>query len=140
MNEYKRISDFLQNWDLDPSDVKKAFLRLQKKFEFMENCQTTFRSRPNISHSLRAKVQVIDKGNNRLFALVDIIDDDPTERWLSVCFYENIITDKEKLGNLIPDGILGEDGYCFDVFEYDETLLVYLEKKIEEAYENIQNT
>ncbi len=40
----------------------------------------------------------------------------------------------EGRGERIPNGILGEDGYCFDLFENDESLLLYLEKKIDEAH------
>ncbi|MFC1533815.1 hypothetical protein ACFL7M_10670 [Thermodesulfobacteriota bacterium] len=137
MKKLDPISDFLKTWDKDPGDVKKAFSKLQHKLTIMENSRITFISRPGISHSLRASIRTGEHDNNRLFALVDIIDDNPTERWLSVCFYEDSITDEEELGNLIPKGILGEDGHCFDVFEYDETLLLYLEKKIKEAYQNV---
>jgi len=39
-----------------------------------------------------------------------------------------------ELGNLIPKGLLDEDGYCFDVDAYDEILLFYIGGRINEAY------
>jgi hypothetical protein len=139
MDNHHIMSNIFQNWEHDPRGVKDAFLRLQDKLRTKENGRMTFKSRPGVSHSLRASVRVVGGAGDRLFALIDIIDDDPQNRWLSVCFYENTITDDAALGNRIPKGLLGEDGYCFDVFEYDESLLVYLESKIDEAFENIQN-
>jgi hypothetical protein len=50
-----------------------------------------------------------------LFALVDVIDDDPAARWLSVCFYADMITDPEELGDVAPGGLAGEDARCFDL-------------------------
>ena len=44
----------------------------------------------------------------------------------------------KKEGNLVPEGILGEDGYCFDLFEYDRDLMTYIEQRIAEAYSNVR--
>jgi hypothetical protein len=67
---------------------------------------------------------------------MDVIDDDPDSRWLSVCFYPDMITDPEERGNIIPLGLLGEDGYCFDYDEWNEEFLRYLETRLDEAHEN----
>jgi hypothetical protein len=45
-----------------------------------------------------------------------------------------MITDPEARGNLIPTGLLGEDGYCFDLEGWDEEYLRYLEVRQDEAY------
>ncbi len=45
-----------------------------------------------------------------------------------------MIDDPEELGNLIPQGILGEDGYCFDLEELDDSFVDYLNGRIDEAY------
>jgi hypothetical protein len=65
--------------------------------------------------------------------MLDVIDDDPDERWLSICFYGDMITDPEEKGDLIPEGLLGEDGYCFDLDAWNEDDLTYLEKRLAEA-------
>ena len=45
--------------------------------------------------------------------MVDIIDDDPADRWLSVCFYDELVDDPKGLGDEVPGGLLGEDAKCF---------------------------
>ena len=67
--------------------------------------------------------------------MLDVIDDDPGHRWLSVCFYGDMITDPDELGDLIPGGLLGSDGYCFDISEEDDALREYVGVRIQEAYE-----
>jgi hypothetical protein len=65
--------------------------------------------------------------------MIDVIDDEPENRWLSVCFYEDLITDPEELGDFIPEGLQGGDGYCFDVDEFEEETAQYLEDRLREA-------
>jgi hypothetical protein len=72
-----------------------------------------------------------------IFVLVDIIDDDPDHRWLSACFYADMITDPEEKGEVIPAGILGEDGYCFDLYAYDPKMVSYIGKRIDEAHNHL---
>jgi hypothetical protein len=66
--------------------------------------------------------------------MVDVIDDDPAERWLSVCFYGDMITDPEERGEVIPGGLAGSDGYCFDMYDDDEKLAHYLVERMKEGY------
>jgi hypothetical protein len=134
--EMKEMENFLRYWKGDPGNLKKAFLELMHRIESKKEISLSFKARPGISFSLRAGVNGPDGGKSRLFALVDIIDDDPENRWLSVCFYEGTMTDKDGLGNLIPGGILGEDGYCFDLDENNEYRISYLKERIDEAYRN----
>jgi hypothetical protein len=68
--------------------------------------------------------------------MIDIIDDDPKQRWLSVCFYGDTIEDPDDQGDLIPGGLLGSDGYCFNLTESDESLKEYVGQRIQEAYEH----
>jgi hypothetical protein len=64
--------------------------------------------------------------------MVDVIEDNP--RWLSVCFYDEMITDPEEKGDFVPEGLLGEDAVCFDIEELDEELIRYIEIRLDEAY------
>jgi hypothetical protein len=66
--------------------------------------------------------------------MIDVIDDDPKARWLSVCFYGDMIQDPDEHGDFIPEGLLGADGHCFDIDEADESLLQYVRARIQEAY------
>ena len=68
--------------------------------------------------------------------MIDVIDDDPKERWLSVCFYGDTIIDPDEEGDLIPEGLLGDDGYCFDLVDADKFLMTYVRQRIQEAYKS----
>jgi hypothetical protein len=132
-HEQVEMLHLLEDWTRDPSGVKAVFERLGNALSKTENTTFSFKARPGVSYSLRAWAKG-PYARKTLFALVDVIDDDPENRWLSVCFYEEMITDPEELGNIVPNGILGDDGHCFDLFEYDASLFSYLEKRISEAY------
>jgi len=134
--DYVQMVDLLAAWQEDPGDIRSAFLRLKRHVSEKGSTLFFFKSRPGISYSLRATLAGSGSGDDRLFAMVDIIDDDPENRWLSVCFYGDTITDPDQEGDLVPDGISGEDGYCFDLYQYDESAISYLEQRIDEAYEN----
>jgi hypothetical protein len=93
-----------------------------------------FKGRAGVSYSLRAKHEN-QKGRD-LFVMVDVIDDDPEARWLSVCFYGDLITDPDEKGDLVPGGLAGDDGYCFNLDEWDENEIAYLEERLGEACAN----
>lgn len=135
-SEFAELIELLENWKNDSQKMQKAFLIMKDKLADKENTMLGFKSRPGVSYSLRAYFSGSDNKQKPqpLFALVDIIDDDPDNRWLSICFYTQMVTDPEEIGNLVPEGILGEDGYCFDLFEFDETLIAYVKQKVDEAY------
>ena len=66
--------------------------------------------------------------------MVDVIEDDP--RWLSICFYGEMIADPEEKGDFVPEGLIGEDAVCFDLEQRDEALIRYIETRMDEAYRN----
>lgn len=128
------IDDFLEMWTVDNNEMKKAFIRLKKHLENMSGVTFAFKGRAGVSYSLRAKHE--NQTARDLFVMVDVIDDDPEERWLSVCFYGDLITDPQEKGDLVPDGLSGEDGYCFDLDEWNEDDVLYLEARLSEACSN----
>ncbi len=134
--EYAEMADFFERWTDDSENMKSAFVKLQERLSKKENATFSFKSRPGISYSFRANLGKTGDMEGRLFVMVDIVDDDPENRWLSVCFYGDMITDPNEEGDLVPEGLLGEDGYCFDLYEYDEAAISYLELRIDEAYTN----
>lgn len=90
-----------------------------------------FLARPGVSLSLR----ILNPSLKRpLVAMLDVIDDDPENRWLSVCFYADLITDPQELGDIIPGGLQGGDGYCFDVEGDDGAPGEYLAERLREAW------
>lgn len=129
------MKNLLDAWTEDPGSVKKAFLELHDALLRRPHTFSHFVSRPAISYSLRVGIREgVSRYTRPLFALVDIVDGAPGERWLSVCFYADMVTDPENLGNLVPRGLLGEDGHCFDLTAYDKEVLGYLMERIEETY------
>lgn len=136
--EFDELAEVLEDWKDGPQKIKTVFLKIKDTLLQKDHTVFNFKSRPGISYSLRAYLKKRGKKKKSLFALVDIIDDDPQNRWLSICFYTEMITDPKELGNLVPEGILGVDGYCFDLFEFDQHLITYVEQKINEAYSYVR--
>ena len=135
-DEQNDMVRLLDGWTDDPQNMKTAFVELKNKFQGREGVTFSFKSRPGVSYSLRVNARKSRQKDRPLFALMDIVDDQSKSRWLSVCFYSDLVTDPEGEGNLVPEGILGEDGYCFDLFEYDRDLITYIEQRVDEAYAN----
>lgn len=134
--EYVQMAGLLDAWTEDPANVRPAFIDLRDALSTKETVAFSFKSRPGISYSFRGYVPKTGNANGRLFVMMDIVDDDPMNRWLSVCFYGDMITDAEEIGDLVPGGLLGEDGYCFDLYEDDPAAIAYLKERIDEAHRN----
>ena len=130
----KQIDTFIENWVETDSKNRQAFIELYDHLKRLDGVVLEFNERPNVSYSLRPKHT--SQKNRLLFAMVDVIDDVPQERWLSVCFYGEMITDPDETGDLIPEGLLGEDGYCFDLYEYDRDEVEYLKQRLSQAWTN----
>lgn len=127
---------FLAGWEKDPNQIKPVFERFKNVLESFQGAELSFKSRPGVSYSLRGTCP----GNGRdVFVLVDVVDDDPEERWLSVCFYDDQITDEKELGDWVPEGLGGEDARCFDVSEAEGEVVGYTEERIKEAWKNAKN-
>jgi hypothetical protein len=120
--------------------MKGAFIRLKQRMSGKKHVTFTFISRPGVSYSLRASMGNLGKGGRPLFVMIDIIDDDSENRWLSVCFYADMIEDPDEKGDFVPEGLLGEDGYCFDLYEHDEDMILYIEQRIDEAQADMAAT
>ncbi|MEJ2041409.1 MAG: septal ring lytic transglycosylase RlpA family protein [Desulfosarcinaceae bacterium] len=87
------LDEFLVEWEDTPERTKAAFLRLKQHLEAKPGVSLEFVSRPGITYSLRASHE--NQQDKPLFVLVDVIEDQP--RWLSVCFYMEMIDDDEGL-------------------------------------------
>ena len=124
---------FLRGWAGPTSPVRDFLLQLKATILELNGTELDFLARPGVSYSLRA--EVASGGHARLLILMDVVDDEPANRWLSVCFYADAVSDPQGVGNLVPKGILGEDGYCFDVFGEEGSLLGYLKRRIRESYD-----
>jgi hypothetical protein len=127
----QELESFIENWTETQGQNKKAFIRLKDYVSAMPGVHLDFISRPGVTHSLRANHK--NQENRPLFLIMDVVEERP--RWLSVCFYSETINDPEDRGVFVPKGLLDEDAICFDVEEYDETLVRYLEARFDEAHQ-----
>lgn len=123
---------FIKGWETDPNEVKTVFQHFKTVLESFDGVELSFKARPNVSYSLRG---ACPKHERDLFVMVDVVDDDPAERWLSVCFFDDQITDADELGDWVPEGLAGADARCFDVSTSDESLVSYTEARIREAWQ-----
>lgn len=123
------LETFIEGWEETEEHNKSTFLRLRSYLENQEGVALDFQPRPGVTYSLRAKHAA--QKSKELFVMVDVIEDDP--RWLSVCFYGDMITDPDEMGDFVPEGLLGEDAVCFDIETREEDLIQYVEKRLDEA-------
>lgn len=129
------LSLVLADWPEDQAGLRRAFQELTAFAQDLPGARGSLVSRAGVSHSFRADLATPGKNRARpVFMLVDVVVS-PADPWfLSVCFYEDEVTDPEELGNPIPQGLYDETGYCFDVDEYDSDLMAYLENRGREAH------
>jgi hypothetical protein len=80
----KAVQAFIDAWVDDPLGTKSIFSALFNDLVEKKQVKLEFHERPGISYSLRG---IHEKQISRpLFVMIDVIDDDPNARWLSVCF------------------------------------------------------
>lgn len=124
------IKQFIADWPASSSLCRDLFIQLKTHLQSLEGIRLQFAARPGVTYSLRAGHA--HQGDRALFAMIDVIDDDP--RWLSICFYSEMVSDPEERGDYVPGGLLGEDGLCFDLEPGDEGLVSYVTARLDEAH------
>jgi len=128
----QELESFIKNWKETPEQNKKVFMRLRDHMASKPGVNLDFIPREGLTYSLRAAHE--SQKHKPLFVMVDVIEDTP--RWLSVCFYNEMIADPDENGDFVPDGLLGEDALCFDLEEYNEEEIRYAEARMDEAYKS----
>jgi hypothetical protein len=127
----REVESFLGQWLPPGEPLRLWFTRMYRELVAMEGVSLEFVARPGVSYSLRPRHR--RQRDRTLFAIVDVIDDNPNERWLSLCFYGDMVSDPEERGQLIPGGLAGDDGYCFDMAADEPDLGSYLLARLAEA-------
>lgn len=121
-----------------PDDGGRAALQtlagvLRSRGSLPADVQVQIVRRPGVSTSLRlarsGQTGQTGQTGRPLFAMADVV----AEGWLSVCFYAALISDPDERGEVIPGGLLGEDGHCFDLDGADDELAGYLADRLAEA-------
>lgn len=128
----EELNGFIDSWSKDPNNTKNCFLDLKTHLETLDNVNLNFVARPGITYSLRGAHA--NQKKRELFVMIDVIDDDPADRWLSVVFYGEMVTDPDETGDDVPEGLMGEDAKCFDLYEGDDQAIEYLKVRIAEAF------
>lgn len=131
MNEKteQELNIFIEEWKENHAKNKETFLHFKEYLSKQDGVILDFIARPGVTYSLRAAHT--DQKEKDLFVMVDVIED--VSRWLSICFYGDMTTDPEEKGDFVPGGLLGEDAVCFDLEEQDDTLVRYIEARLDEA-------
>ena len=128
----QELNTFIEEWKETPERNREVFLHFKKYLNKKEGVILNFRPRPGVTYSLRAVHA--NQREKELFVMVDVIEDEP--RWLSVCFYSEMIADPEEKGDFVPEGLLGEDAMCFDLAKWDNELIQYIEARLDEAFQS----
>lgn len=131
------VRDFLQDWTIDPLHAKEAFSEFLAYLSALPQVECSFKARPQVSYSLRAAHKV--NTARPLFVLVDIVDDEPQSRWLSVCFYADMVNDPDELGDFVPEGLMGKDACCLNLEEDDPAMRAYIMARLHEAAQAAAN-
>ncbi|MFI3272035.1 MAG: hypothetical protein R3Y11_08060 [Pseudomonadota bacterium] len=120
------LNPLFAEWGIE-NPMRVSFDALRAHVEALENVELSANARPGVSWSLRVKAA----GSERPFyAMVDVVDDDPSERWLSVCFYDDVTDDTEERGDWIPGGLSGQDARCFNIEEPDDEFVAYVANQL----------
>lgn len=135
MHHNQEIETFISQWPQSSDGCRTVFRTLFDFLAGLDSTEIEFHARPGLTYSLRGVPA--DDSDFPLFVMIDVIEDQP--RWLSICFYQQMVTDPEGRGDSIPGGLLGEDGLCFDVESEDAVMIEYLLKRITEACKAVSN-
>ncbi len=127
-NVHGEIETWLKTWSEDPLNAKSAFMSFYEWLKQQGQVEFDFKARPGVSYSLRASHK---KHARPLFALIDVVDEG--ERWLSVCFYADMVNDPEELGDFVPQGLMGQDALCLNFEQDDAAMLLYIQERLAEA-------
>jgi hypothetical protein len=134
-SDTKELQKFLDEWPAAQAGLKNILSAYREGVLKLPGVVESFVARPGVSHSLRWDLARRPADRQRpLFALADVVPLGGDEMFLSVCFYDDEITDPQELGNAVPQGLFQETGYCFDLEEDDEELLAYCLARAAEAH------
>lgn len=137
MDCVSQMENILATWPILELDLRQAFIRLTDIARQRPGSEWSVVSREGVSHSFRATCADPHGRRTRpVYLVLDVIISKNDPLFLSVCFYEDEISDPDGLGNPVPFGLYNETGYCFDVETYEDGLMRYLEDRIVEAQRN----
>lgn len=125
------LQEMLAGWTVDAIGARPAFEGFAEGLAATPGVSLSFKARPGVSYSLRARHTA--QKSRELFVLLDVVDDDPENRWLSVCFYADMVSDPEERGDFVPKGLMGADACCLTLDEDDADMRDYIAARLAEA-------
>jgi len=129
------LTQFLDEWPPEQAGLKQSLVEYRQGVLALPGVSESFLPRPGVSYSLRWDLAPHPAIRARpLFALVDVVPLGGEEMMLSVCFYEDEVSDPEELGNAVPQGLFDETGYCFDLEGHDPEMVAYCLARAREAH------
>ena len=131
MTDTSLVTPLLESWQADPIAAKPAFLALYDWLAGQADVHLELVARPGVSYSLRARHA--GQKARPFFAMVDVVDDDPAERWLSVCFFNDMVSDPDELGDFAPGGLFEQDALCLNLDEDNAAMRAYILARLAEA-------
>ena len=129
------LDQFLSEWPAGQAELKKMFETFRRGVSALAGAQESFLPRPGVSYSLRWELAGQSPDSQRpLFVMADVVPLGEDELMLSICFFQEDISDPDELGNGIPGGLYGQDGYCFDLEDDEPGLVDYCLARAIEAH------
>ncbi len=129
------LEQFLDQWPADQAELKSMLIAFCDGVRGLAGVSESFLPRPGVSYSLRWDLEERPAGRERpLFVMADVVPLGEDEMMLSICFFGDEINDPGELGNLIPGGMYGGDGYCFDLESDDPGMVGYCSQRAAEAH------
>jgi hypothetical protein len=134
----REIDEFIKSWviditDEDRAEVKNIFIALYQCFKD-SNLPMKWLARPGSCYSLC----VSEQNSTSAFARLDVVDDDPEERWLSLCIKKALADDPANYGEVVPKILDEQDALCFAIDESNENIKVYLQTLLKKAINNLK--
>lgn len=121
-------------WRGGRESLEQTFKALKARAEELCGVGLSVQPRSGIGHSFRGITE--DRADRPVWVLLDVLEPDNEPWWLSICFFADSITDPDDLGEVIPGGLFGADGYCFDIEKNDEQIINYLSQRLTEAWQS----
>lgn len=134
MNEIEEFDKFLQSWTEDPVGAKPVLEGYRELLAGLPGITLSYKCRPGVSYSIRATGKA--QTTREFFVMVDVVDDDPAARWLSICFYADVVSDPDELGDWVPQGLGGDDADCFNYDEESDAVQAYIAERLKEGAAN----
>lgn len=115
------IDAFLQNWGEDSQEVRELFHRLYSLLRDCPLLTLRWKAEPGVVYSLRGALKEARTDDlSGDIVRIDVVDDDPEERWLSIRLTAALGDAPGETWETLPGALSGRAAFCLDVDECDD--------------------